>query len=262
MKSDSARILTIWNNKGGCGKTTTAINLSAHMASLGQRVLLIDLDPQGHASLGVGIDIKSLDTTMYDVLTEEKMDTCPIDKIIQPLTEGLDLAPSDRLLSALEQEMAGQPGRTNRLTKNLKDVRDQYDYIIIDCAPSIGLLTFGAIFAAQEVIVPIEVNCFFSRSSYIQVLEVIDMLEQSIGKKIVLHVLATIYDRRFRNAGAILTDLFSVAGEKMFNTVIRVNSKLGEAARKGLPITRYDTRCRGYEDYLALAAEIIDLHQS
>jgi chromosome partitioning protein len=254
------RTIAVVNHKGGCAKTVTAINLAACMAERTNKVLLVDLDPQGHASLGFNVKPEELEKNMYHVLSESHWDTGMKDVIIG-VDKYLDLAPSGILLSAVEQELAGQPGREDRLLNALAELSDFYDYIIIDCPPSLGLLTFNALRASRELIVPVEAS-FFALHGLGKLSETIKLIEDRFGQKKHLHALATLYDRRTRIAGEVFGELRKYFGKNLFKTIIHINVRLKEATGFGQPICQYDRRSSGYRDYTALAKEVHSLSKT
>jgi len=248
------RTIAIANHKGGCGKTVTAVNLSACLAERKKGVLLIDLDPQGHASLGLGVKPEDTEKNMYHVLSETHWDVGMAD-IIVGVDKHLDLAPAGIILSSVEQELAGQPGRENRLLDALAKSTTVYDYIIVDCPPSLGLLTFNALRACREVIVPIE-SSFFALHGLGKLSETIKLVEDQFGQKKHVQALATLYDRRTRIAREVLEELRTHFGKDLFKTIIHRNVRLREAPGFGQPICQYDRRSTGYQDYTALAKEV------
>jgi chromosome partitioning protein len=249
------RTIAIVNQKGGCGKTITAINLSAFLASAGRRVLLIDIDPQGHATLGLLKDSSRLLKTIYDVLTVEQEPT-GLAEVIVTLRDNLDLLPADIMLAALPEELAGTPGQESRLSRALETIRQQYDYIIIDCPPSVGPLTFNALRACTEVIIPVEPS-FFSLHGIGMQLETLEMMAQKIGHNIRPRALITLYRSRYDFVKAVTQEIRRHLGERLLNTVIRFSIKLSEAAGHALPIADFSPRSAGYADYSALAREIL-----
>jgi len=246
------RIMAVINQKGGCGKTTTAINLSACLAELGCEVLLMDLDPQGHSSLGLGISADQVQKGTYEVLTHE----ADLEQIIHPVRTNLDLVPASIALVAIEQKLAGTDQRENRLRLVLSQMKRFYDYIFLDCPPSLGLLTINALMACDEALVPLEAGVF-SLHGMGRLLETIDMVKTHGHKTLKVRLLVTLYDGRTNHAKAILTQVLETFRDLLFKTVIRQTVRLREAAREGLPINEYDRASKGYEDYLALAREIM-----
>jgi chromosome partitioning protein len=248
------RTIAIANHKGGCGKTVTAINLSASLAEGKKKVLLVDLDPQGHASLGLGVKPEETEKNMYHALSETHRQVGLAD-IIVGVDKRFDLAPAGILLSAVEQELAGQPGREDRLLNALTKLPGEYDYIIVDCPPSLGLLTFNALRACREVIVPIETS-FFALHGLGKLSETINLVETRFGQKKHVQALVTLYDRRTRIAGEVLEELRAHFGKDLFKTIIHINVRLREAPGFGQPICQYDRHSSGYRDYTALAKEV------
>jgi len=249
------RTIAVVNQKGGCGKTITAINLAACLAERRQRVLLVDLDPQGHATLGLDVKPEGLEKSMYHVLSQTHWDV-GLEDVIIGCNAHLDLAPSGVILAAVEQELAGQPGREDRLLTALAQMPREYDYLLVDCPPSLGLLTFNALRACREIIVPVETS-FFALHGLGKLCETIKLVEDRFGQKKHLQALVTIYDRRTRIAQEVLEELRRHFGDQLFKTIIHVNVRLREATSFGQSIGQYDPHSSGYLDYLALAREVI-----
>ena len=250
------RAIAIVNQKGGCGKTITAINLSAFLAREQRRVLLVDMDPQGHATLGLLRDSSGLQKTIYDVLTREQ-DATALRDIIVSVRENLDLAPADILLAALPEELAAAPGKENRLAAAMKEIRQDYDYIIVDCAPSVGLLTFNALKVCSEAIIPVEPS-FFSLHGIGMQMETLDLLARKAGHDIRARALITLYTGRYDFVKAVAEEIRKHLGDRSFNTVIRFSVKLAEAAGHGLPVAEFSTRSAGFADYRTLAREVLE----
>jgi len=249
------RAIAIVNQKGGCGKTTTAINLSAFLAREHRRVLLVDLDPQGHATLGLMKDPSRLEKTIYEVLVHEENVTAMGDILIQ-IRENLHLAPADVLLSALPEQMRDLPRREERLSQILEGVRDEYDYVIIDCPPSVGLLTFNALMACSEAIIPVEPS-FFSLQGIARQMETIDLLSRRTGHDIQARALITLYSTRSEFTKGIAEEIRRHLEERSFDTVVRFSVKLPESAGHALPISEFSPHSAGFADYRKLAREII-----
>ncbi len=250
------RAIAIVNQKGGCGKTTTTVNLAACLADEGASVLVADLDPQAHATLALGIDPEAVDENLYEVLAEPE-DGLTLADVVLPVGERLHVAPSGVILAALEQKLAGDhpEARTRRLAEALASVQRRYDYALVDCPPNLGLLTLNALRAADEIIVPLETSHFAIQGAH-KVLETIALLADRVGQDPTVRVLPTLYDGRTRFARETLGEIREVFGDLCFDTVIRVNVKLREAARRGKPIIQIRRSANGSQDYTALAAEV------
>jgi chromosome partitioning protein len=250
------RTIAIVNQKGGCGKTTTVVNLAGCLAADGARVLVVDMDPQAHATLALGIDPEALEENLFDVLVDPG-DTQPLDSVLLEVADGIDLAPSGIVLSALEQKLvAEQAGdRTERLAEALAGLGRPYDYVLIDCPPNVGLLTFNALRASGEVIVPLETS-FFAIQGVQKLLETIGLLSDRIAHDLSVRILPTLFDARTRYARETLAEIRDLFQELCFDTVIRQNVKLREAARRGTPIVSFARSANGALDYSALAVEI------
>ena len=250
------RVIASANQKGGCGKTTTAINLSSSLSLKGQKVLLIDFDPQAHATMGLNVKPSDLDKTIYDVITPKKNWLWGIEDILVPVKDNFDLAPSSLILSAFEQELSGLERREHRLFQAIQPLKEQYDFIVIDCPPSIGHLCFNALRACDEVIIPIDMS-LFSLRGVAKLIEIIIMLKDKIGHDIKSRALITMYDRRTRYSRTVLEKVQAEFGNNVFDTVIRYNIRLRETADLGLPVGDYDKHAIGHMDYENLAEEVI-----
>ena len=250
------RIIASANQKGGCGKTTTAINLSASIAKKGEKVLLIDLDPQAHATMGLNIKPAELERTMYDVMNPGEDRPVGIADILIPIRENFDLAPSNVRLAAVEQELSGVDGRESRLLKAIDAFSNGYDYMIIDSPPSIGHLCFNALRACNEVIIPIDLS-LFSLRGVSKLMEIVMMLKEKLGHEVSSRALITMFDYRTRYSRHVLGKVKEEFGENVFQTVIRYNIRLRETVDNGLPIGEYDKRAIGYKDYEDLADEVM-----
>ena len=253
---DVMRVIAIVNQKGGCGKTTTTVNLAGALAADGYRVLIVDMDPQAHATLAVGLEPDDLDVNLYEVLVDPS-GASRLDSVIIDVSDQIDIAPSSIVLSALEQKLATErhDARTERLSAALDKLPPLYDYVLIDCPPNVGLLTFNALRAASEVLVPLETS-FFAIDGVQKLLETISLLSDRIGHELCVRVLPPLYDGRTRYARQTLGDIRELFKELCFDSVIRLNVKLREAARAGLPISLYAPTANGALDYASVALEL------
>lgn len=249
----SCRVIALCNQKGGVGKTVTAINLSAGLAASGLRTLLVDVDPQGLSGLGLGLDTDALERSAYDVLLNG---ACPAREAIVPVRPNLEILPSNMDLALAELEFAGIEGREGRLREVIDGLREAYGYIVIDCPPSVGILTINALVASQVAIVPVAPSslsvCGLSR-----VLEILDALKELHLLDLRVYFLTTFFEKRQREARHHREELERTYGEHLLKTVIRKSTRLNEATREGVPIFEYDRRGRGSRDYADLAAEIL-----
>jgi len=247
------RIISITNQKGGCGKTTTAINLAASLANNGRKVLLIDLDPQAHATLGLNI---KTELSIYNVLSKLTNKKARLDDIIRKVDDNFDIAPSSIILSTLEQELAGEIGRESRVWDTLNSFKNFYDYCLIDCPPNLGILTINAIRASNEVIIPVEASRF-SLEGLSQLLSIMDLVKDRLGHSVNYRVLVTNFDSRLRHSFKMLDKIKTSFKTGMFDNIIHVNVKLKEAQNQGTHIFNFDKYCRGAKDYFSLSREII-----
>ncbi|MBI4707770.1 MAG: AAA family ATPase [Candidatus Omnitrophica bacterium] len=247
------RIISITNQKGGCGKTTTAINLAASLANNGRKVLLIDLDPQAHATLGLNI---KTELSIYNVLSKLTNKKARLDDIIRKVDDNFDIAPSSIILSTLEQELAGEIGRESRVWDTLNNLKNFYDYVLIDCPPNLGILTINAIRASSEVIIPVEASRF-SLEGLSQLLSIMDLVKDRLNHSVSFRVLVTNFDSRLRHSFTMLERIKSSFKAGMFSNIIHVNVKLKEAQNQGTHIFNFDKYCRGAKDYFSLSREII-----
>ncbi len=252
------RIIASANQKGGCGKTTTAINLASSLALKEQKVLLIDFDPQAHGTMGLNINPSDLERTIYDIVRPGGYSLNGIRDIILPVKENLDLAPSCTKLSALEQDLNGINGRENMLRNVLLTLKqgEQYDYIIIDCPPSIGHLCFNALRASDEVVIPIDLS-LFSLRGVSKLMEIILLMEEELQHVIRPRALITMYDARTRYALRIMEKVKEEFGNNVFKSVIRYNIRLRESVDNGVPVNDFDKHSLGSQDYDNLADEIM-----
>ena len=252
------RCIAVMNQKGGCGKTTTVTSLAGCLAVEGHRVLVIDMDPQAHATLGLGIDPEEVDQNLYEVLSEDGDGAAGLEEVIVEAGENLDVAPSGVILSALEQKLAseGARARTERLAVAVEQLEKNYDFVLIDCPPNVGILTFNALRAASEVIIPLETS-YYAMHGVSKLLETVALLEDRIGHELRVKLLPTLFDGRTRFAKRALAEIRETYKDLVFDTVIRQNVRLREAAQRGVPIARLDRRCHGFVDYMSLGLEIL-----
>jgi chromosome partitioning protein len=250
------RTIAVVNQKGGCGKTITAINLAAFLAREQKRVLLVDMDPQGHATLGILSGSAGPSRTIYEVFATKPDRQARLRHVIRSARENLDVAPSDILLSTIPEQLAGVAGREDILAENLAEVGDLYDFAIVDCPPNVGLLTFNALKACAEAIVPMDPS-FFSLHGIGKLLETFDVLEKQTGHHISPRVLVTLYSGRSPFVKAVVDEIRRHLSGRHFETIIRYSVKLAEAASHGVPIAHYSRFCAGFEDYRSLTAEVL-----
>jgi chromosome partitioning protein len=251
-----ARILAMCNQKGGVGKTTSTINLGAALAELGRRVLLVDLDPQGALGVGLGVNPLQLDRTVYNLLMER--DVTVDDVMLKTNVPGMDLLPSNIDLSASEVQLVNEVAREQTLLRALAPVMDDYDIILLDCQPSLGLLTVNALTAAHGVIIPLECE-FFALRGVALLIQTIEKIQERLNPQLELEgILATMYDARTLHGREVLARVVEAFGEKVFHTVINRTVRFPETTVAGEPITSYATTSGGATAYRDLAKEVLN----
>lgn len=235
----------IFNQKGGVGKTTTNINLCAYLAMEGYKVLTIDIDPQGNTTSGLGLDKRNLELSMYDVLTSD----ASLREVIlkSELVQNLFIAPSTMELAGAEVEIIGKEDRETILTNKIKEVEDEYDFIFIDCPPSLGVLTINALTSVESVLIPIQCE-FYALEGVGQLINTIQLVKKSLNKNLEIEgVVMTMYDYRTNLSNEVLEEVKNFFNEKVYETKISRNIRLAEAPSFGLPIMLYDEKCKGAE---------------
>ncbi|HLC64154.1 MAG TPA: AAA family ATPase [Patescibacteria group bacterium] len=250
-----ARVISIINQKGGVGKTTTAVNLAAYLSAYGYRVLLVDVDPQGNASSGLGIDYRNLERGIYDVLVT---DPVTLEEVLQPTNhENLQVAPSNLNLAGANVELVNLDRREFRLLDNLRRVLEDYDYILIDNPPSLGLLTLNGIVAADELLIPVQCE-YYALEGLGQLLHTINLVQNNLKPEInILGAVLTMYDGRNKLAEAVFNELYQYFPRRIFRSVIPRSIRLAEAPSYGQSILEFDPQSKGARAYDKLAQEII-----
>jgi chromosome partitioning protein len=255
--SRNSRIICVANQKGGVGKTTTAINLATALAAIGERVLIVDLDPQGNASTGLGIERAERRVSSYDLL----MGTVGLrESALETAVPGLSIVPSTLDLLGVEMEIAGRPDRALRLRKAIEADQEGgagFGYVLVDCPPSLNLLTLNAMAAADSVLVPLQCE-FFALEGLSQLLHTVEQVRRTLNRDLAIQgIVLTMYDRRNNLANQVVADVRAFMGDKVYQTVIPRNVRVSEAPSHGKPAILYDLHCAGSQAYLQLASEVI-----
>lgn len=253
-----SKIIALANQKGGVGKTTTAINLSASLAVLEKKILLVDVDPQANATSGTGFDPKSIKTSVYECLIDGAN---PNDAIIETSTPGLYLLPSHIDLVGAEIEMLNLPERESVLKKVLEKVKNDFDYVLIDCSPSLGLLTLNALTAADSIIIPVQCE-YFALEGLGKLLNTVQMIQRNLNTQLEIEgFLLTMYDARLRLSNHVVSEVTKHFESMVFSTIIQRNIKLSEAPSYGMPAVMYDAKSSGSINYINLAKELLERNE-
>lgn len=252
------KIIAIANQKGGVGKTTTSVNLSALLAKRGKKVVLIDADPQGNATSGLGVD-KDVEKSLYDVLINEE----PVAGTLQDTVEkNLKICPSNMNLAGAEVELVSQMSREHRLKEQLEEIKDKFDYIFIDCPPSLGLITLNSFTAADSVLIPVQCE-YYALEGLGQLLNTINLVKKHLNKSLEIEgALLTMYDIRTNLSNQVVKEVKKYFDDKVYKTVIPRNVRLSEAPSFGMPITMYDPKSKGARSYEKLAKEFLKMEEA
>lgn len=250
------KAIAIFNQKGGVGKTTTNINLAACLSLMDKKVLILDIDPQGNTTSGMGISKKGLRNTMYEILVDDKLD--PRKAIIHTNIKNLDIIPASVQLAGAEIELVQLEGREKRLKKALNKIKDDYDYIFIDCPPSLGLLTINSLTAVDSVLIPIQCE-FYALEGVSQLMSTIELVKKNLNPDLEIQgVILSMFDGRTNLSIQVVEEVKKYFREKVYSTVIPRNVRLAEAPSFGMPITEYDPRSKGAEAYRDFAEEFLE----
>jgi chromosome partitioning protein len=248
------KVIAITNQKGGVGKTTTAINLCASLAAAEKRTLLVDMDPQGNATSGLGFDKNTFETTVYESLFEPALAG---DAVVDTVMPYLQLLPSNQQLTGAEVELVGQEQRETKLKQALYGIREDYEYIFVDCPPSLGLLTVNVLTAADSLLIPVQCE-YYALEGLGQLLGTVQLVQSTLNPQLDIEgVLLTMFDKRLNLATQVVDETVDYFGEKVYSTIIPRNVRLSESPSFGKPILLYDVQSKGAESYLQLAREVI-----
>ena len=251
------KVISIANQKGGVGKTTTAVNLSTLLAKKGKKILLIDTDPQGNATSGLGVD-KDVELSTYDLLITE---TLAEDVIQKTSINNLDISPSNMNLAGAEVELVSMMSREQRLKEKLEEIKNDFDYILIDCPPSLGLITLNAFTASNSVLIPVQCE-YFALEGLGQLINTINLVKKHLNKEIEIEgALLTMYDIRTNLSNQVVKEVKKYFNDKVYKTVIPRNVRLSEAPSYGMPITEYDPRSKGAKSYIKFAKEFLKINE-
>ncbi len=251
------KTIAIFNQKGGVGKTTTNINLAACLALMGKKILILDIDPQGNTTSGIGIDKKGLDKTTYEILVDENMN--PKDAILNTCVENMHIIPASVQLAGAEIELVQLAGREQRLKKAIDKVKEDYDYIFIDCPPSLGLLTINSLTAVDSVLIPIQCE-FYALEGVSQLMSTIELVKKNLNPDLKIQgVILSMFDGRTNLSIQVVEEVKKYFREKVYTTVIPRNVRLAEAPSYGMPITEYDNKSSGAIAYHEFAEEFLEL---